>query len=94
MKYNLYHLSSVHIYPTNQDHTLILRLFHSCFFYAEIGFVQSKLGISTGWGGGSRLVKIIGKRKALQLLASANILSYSAASQCGIVDGELKNDKV
>jgi len=61
---------------------------------AEIGFVQSKLGISTGWGGGSRLVKIIGKRKALQLLATADILSFSAASQFGLVDGELESNKL
>lgn len=60
---------------------------------AEIGFVQSRLGISTGWGGGSRLVKIIGKRKALQLLATADILSFSAASQFGLVDGELESNK-
>ena len=60
----------------------------------EIGFVQSKLGISTGWGGGSRLVKIIGKRKALQLLATAAILKYSTASQYGLVDGELQDNKV
>lgn len=60
----------------------------------EIGFVQSKLGISTGWGGGSRLVKIIGKRKALQLLATAAMLTYSDAAQYGLVDGELQNNKV
>ena len=72
----------------------ILRCMMLIILYIEIGFVQSKLGISTGWGGGSRLVKIIGKRKALQLLATADILSFSAASQFGLVDGELESNKV
>eukprot|EP00795_Rhopilema_esculentum_P010895 gene10895-19724_t len=56
---------------------------------AEIGFVQSKLGISTGWGGGSRLVKIVGKRRALQLLTTAKIMQYEEAIKLGLADALL-----
>ena len=39
-------------------------------------------------------MKIIGKRKALQLLTTATILSYAKAFDVGLVDGALENDKV
>lgn len=52
------------------------------------------MGISTGWGGGSRLIKIIGKRKALQLLASAKTVNYSKAIDFGLVDGSMDTTKV
>ncbi len=56
--------------------------------------MQSKLGISTGWGGGSRLVKILGKRKALQLLTTATTLSHDDAIKIGLADGSLDTNKV
>eukprot|EP00794_Sanderia_malayensis_P015918 gene15918-17519_t len=60
---------------------------------AEIGFVQSKLGISTGWGGGSRLVKILGKRKALRILTTATTFSHDDAISIGLADGSLETNK-
>lgn len=60
---------------------------------AELSFVQSRMGISTGWGGGSRLIKIIGKRKALQLLASAKTVNYSKAIDFCLVDGSMDTTK-
>lgn len=35
---------------------------------ASLSFVQSSMSISTGWGGGSRLAAIVGRRSALRLL--------------------------
>ncbi len=64
------------------------------FHFIEIGFVQSKLGISPGWGGGTRLVNIIGKRNALRLLSTATTLSQSAAMDVGLADGYLDTNKV
>ena len=39
---------------------------------AKIGFVQVRIGITTVWGGGARLVQLIGYNKALNLLATGN----------------------
>ena len=39
---------------------------------AKIGFVQVRIGITAVWGGGARLVQLIGYNKALNLLATGN----------------------
>ena len=61
---------------------------------AEIRFVQVKMGLSPGWGGGARLVRLIGKQKALWLLGRGEKVNLAHALQLGLIDGELPNDKV
>lgn len=56
---------------------------------AEIGFVHIKLAITAGWGGGSRLVQLIGASRALQLMASGERLSAQDALGCGLINGIL-----
>ena len=53
---------------------------------AYISFVQAKLGASTGWGGGFRLTKIVGRKEALKLLATSTKLMSADASRIGLVD--------
>lgn len=53
---------------------------------ARIGFVHASLGVSTGWGGGRRLVAQVGPRKALRLLAFAERLSSAEAREAGLID--------
>ena len=53
---------------------------------AKIGFVHASLGVSPGWGGGRRLVEMVGKRKALQLLTTAKVYSALQASNFGLID--------
>lgn len=60
---------------------------------AEIRFIQVKMGLSPGWGGGARLVRLLGKQKALQLLGRGEKVNLSYALQLGLVDGELPNTK-
>lgn len=60
---------------------------------AEIRFVQVKMGLSPGWGGGARLVRLLGKQKALQLLGRGEKVTLPHALQLGLVDGELPNTK-
>lgn len=60
---------------------------------AEIRFVQVKMGLSPGWGGGARLVRLLGKQKALQLLGRGEKVTLPNALQLGLVDGELPNTK-
>lgn len=56
---------------------------------AEIRFIQVKMGLTPGWGGGARLVKLLGKQKALQLLGKGEKVDLSYGHQLGLVDGEL-----
>ena len=45
---------------------------------ASLSFVQSSMSISTGWGGGSRLAAIVGRRAALKLLLEKGRVYFSA----------------
>lgn len=54
--------------------------------HARIGFLQSKLNITTAWGGATDLIDLIGRHRALQLLISAEVLSSDRAMQMGIYD--------
>lgn len=55
--------------------------------HARIGFIQGKLGISTAWGGGIDVVRIVGRQKALRLLATAQVMSAAEALSLGFLDG-------
>ena len=54
--------------------------------HARIGFVQGRLAISTAWGGGIDLFDLLGRRTALRLLSTAEILDAHAALRLGLVD--------
>jgi enoyl-CoA hydratase len=54
--------------------------------HASIGFVQGRLNISTGFGGGTDLVQLVGARVALSLLIGAQILDAAQAQRIGLVD--------
>lgn len=53
---------------------------------AHIRFVHARLGLSPGWGGGGRLLRLVGRRQALQLLGSARKVSAEEALEVGLVD--------
>ncbi len=53
---------------------------------ARIGFVQARLGVSPGFGGGRRLVARVGPRAALKLLTEAKILDATEAARRGLID--------
>ncbi|XP_065647454.1 ethylmalonyl-CoA decarboxylase [Hydra vulgaris] len=60
---------------------------------AVIGFVQTRLGITTGFGGTTRLVNIIGKKNALKLLMSGCLVTAEEAIQIGLADKIVCDDK-
>ncbi|MGE5664956.1 MAG: enoyl-CoA hydratase/isomerase family protein, partial [Deltaproteobacteria bacterium] len=41
---------------------------------AELGFRQIKLGITSGWGGGPRLVHLVGRSRALRLMLTGELV--------------------
>jgi enoyl-CoA hydratase len=52
---------------------------------SDMGFVQIRLGLTTGWGGGARLAQLVGYARALDLLALGRVLSAPEAYRLGIV---------
>ena len=60
-----------------------MRVFAS---HARIAFVQGTLCISTAWGGGADLVRLVGPSCALRLLTRADLLDATAATTLGLAD--------
>ena len=61
--------------------------------HARFSFAQVKVGLTTGWGGGARLARLIGQSRALELLLTARLFDAPEAQQLGLVhriapDGE------
>lgn len=53
---------------------------------AVIQFVQARMGVSPGWGGGARLYKLVGRQHALRLLCTATKTSPEEAVRLGLAD--------
>lgn len=53
---------------------------------AVVQFVQARMGVSPGWGGGARLYKLVGRQHALRLLCTATKTSARDAVALGLAD--------
>ena len=53
---------------------------------SHFGFKQVALGITPAWGGRRRLVRLVGRAKALMLLLSGELLDAHEAEQIGLAD--------
>jgi enoyl-CoA hydratase len=60
--------------------------FRLCSENAKFGQPEVNLGLIPGYGGTQRLVQLIGKGKALELLLSAHLIDASEAKQLGLVN--------
>lgn len=60
----------------------------------EIGFVQGKMGVVTGWGGGTRLVQLLGPHRALELLLTSRQMSASEAVSVGLANEVIQSTEV
>jgi enoyl-CoA hydratase len=61
---------------------------------ARFGFRQINMGIMTSWGGGKRLVRTVGKSKALMLLLTGDIITAEEAFILGLVDKIVQKNEV
>ena len=52
------------------------------------------MGIMTSWGGGKRLVRTVGKSKALMLMLTGDIISAEEALGLGLVDRVTEKEEV
>ena len=59
---------------------------------SKIGFVQIKLKIAPGWGGCTRLVNLLGRAKALQLLTSGKVMDSQYAESIDYVSEVVSDD--
>ncbi len=61
---------------------------------ARFGFRQINVGIMTSWGGGKRLVRTLGRSKALLLMLTGDIISAEEAHSLGLVDRVVEKNEV
>jgi enoyl-CoA hydratase/carnithine racemase len=60
---------------------------------ATLGFVHTRLGIITAWGGGQRLLRLLGYSRALELLTTGRIVGASEALALGLVNAIAPEDR-
>jgi len=53
---------------------------------ARFRMVQPTLGLTPGWGGGARLVNVVGRKNAIKLLCSSQWLDAEECMKIGIAD--------
>jgi len=54
--------------------------------HAEFSFRQAPNGIITGWGGGKRLIRLVGKTRALRLFLAGEKINAEEALRIGLID--------
>jgi enoyl-CoA hydratase len=54
--------------------------------HIRIGFVQGKLALSTAWGGGIDLMRLLGPARALELLATGRLVAVREALSLGLIN--------
>ena len=61
--------------------------------HARIGFVQGRLNISTAWGGGIDLMRLVGASRALGLLCRGDMLAGAEAAALGLLDAVARENQ-
>lgn len=54
--------------------------------HARIGYIHGRLNVSTGWGGGTDLFDLVGRARALRMLARAEMVTAADALASGLAD--------
>jgi enoyl-CoA hydratase len=61
--------------------------------HAAIGYIHARLNISSGFGGGADLMRLLGHTRALRHALTADTLSATQASALGLVDEIAREDE-
>ncbi|XP_038057723.1 ethylmalonyl-CoA decarboxylase-like isoform X2 [Patiria miniata] len=59
-----------------------------------IQFIHARMGLSPGWGGGTRLVRLVGPQTALKLMASGEAVPAAEALGLSLADDVIEGDDV
>jgi len=54
--------------------------------HARIGFVQGRINVTTAWGGGVDLMRLVGPSVALQLLCQGEMIPAHKAAALGLIN--------
>lgn len=54
--------------------------------HVELGLPQARLGVVPGWGGAHRLLRVVGRARAIRILATAAAVDAREAERIGLVD--------
>jgi len=52
---------------------------------ARFSFAQVRQGLTTGWGGTGRLVRLVGQSRAMELLLTARVFDAAEAQRMGVI---------
>lgn len=61
--------------------------------HAGIGFVQGRINVSTAWGGGIDLMRLLGPARALAVLARGEVIPAAQAQALGLVEAVAEADE-
>jgi enoyl-CoA hydratase len=61
--------------------------------WARFSFAQVPNGLTTGWGGTGRLIRLVGQSRALELLLTARLFSAEEARRIGLVHRVVSEQK-
>lgn len=66
--------------------------FRVCSPEASVAFVHARMGVAPGWGGAGRLVGLVGRRRALELMLSCSRLGAEEGRTLGYFDAVITGD--
>lgn len=60
--------------------------------HARIGFIQGRINISTSWGGGVDLARLVGHARALSLMSRSAVITGAEAVTIGLAEAVANSD--
>lgn len=59
--------------------------------HARIGFIQAKLAITSAWGGGPDLFRLVGPSRAMRMMSRCELIDADTALQWGLADAVISD---
>lgn len=59
--------------------------------HARIGYIQGRLAITSAWGGGADLFRVVGPARAMRMMTRAEMIDAETALQWGLADAVIND---